>query len=112
MGYDLHITRRDFWADPEGPEIPLEEWVAFASNSPLVEPDSENPGPANWVMSQHPKKWPIWWWKVGGLHTKNPDPQAVAILVKIAAALSARVMGDDDEIYGVDPADPSICLRR
>jgi hypothetical protein len=31
----------------------------------------------------------------------------MAKLVQIAEALGARVLGDNDEIYGVDPADPS-----
>ncbi len=36
MGYDLHITRKDDWANPEGPFITPDEWLALiASDSEL-----------------------------------------------------------------------------
>jgi hypothetical protein len=36
----------------------------------------------------------------------------IAKLVAIAQALRARVLGDDDEIYGLDPSDPTKAKRR
>lgn len=112
MGYDLHITRRDWWANPKGPEISIDEWLAFARTSTEVESDSENPGDHNWIMSRHKRRWPLWWAHRGELYTKNPDEEAIAVLVRIAQALNARVLGDDDEVYGTDPQDPSVPVRR
>jgi len=111
MGYDLHITRKEIWSDPEGPELSLPEWLAFAQSSDEVKPDTENSGRENWLLSKHPKRAPLWWSR-GELYTKNPDPQTVTILVRIAELLQSTVMGDDDEIYGTDPIDPCVPFRR
>ena len=111
MGYDLYITRKDWWASPEGPEISLEEWVAFARTCADVGPDPHNVGVQNWIMLSHPKKVPLWW-SSGRVHTKNPDDEAIAILVRLAKGLSARVLGEDDEVYGIDPANPSAATRQ
>jgi len=53
MGYDLHITRREFWSDEEGLSITLEEWQTYAAGDAEIEADPENPGPENWQLSQH-----------------------------------------------------------
>src|SRR5687768_5963785 len=107
MGYDLHVTRKEFWSDDDGPIISLEEWMTYVARDPDLEPDWENPGPENARLVAHPDQWPIWWRDTGEIYAKNPDPFVVAKLVQIARALGARVLGDDDEIYGVDPADPT-----
>ena len=112
MGYDLHITRRDYWADEEGPTISLEDWLSYVTSDSDVKPDPENPGPQNWVITSHPDRCPLWWDARGEIYTKNPDPVCIAKLVQIARALSARVLGDDDEIYGTDPVDPTVFVRR
>jgi hypothetical protein len=39
MGYDLHITRKTFWADPDGPHITTEKWLAFIAPDPQLERD-------------------------------------------------------------------------
>jgi len=112
VGYDLHVTRKEYWSDDDGPVISLEEWQTYVTNDPEIEPDSENPGPENYVIVTHPQRWSIWWDETGELYSKNPDRVVIAKLVQIAAALGARVLGDDEEIYGVDPADPSIAAPR
>ena len=99
MGYDLHVTRKSSWADEDGPEISLEEWLAYAASDSEVLPDLENAGRENWTIKLPEGTWPLWWDSRGELVTKNPDPPAIAKLVRIASALSARVLGDDDEIY-------------
>jgi hypothetical protein len=81
------------------------------ASDPSVQPDPDNPGPENFVVSSDSGTWPLWW-AGGELSTKNPDDVAVAKLVQIARALGARVLGDDEEIYGVDPTDPTVCERR
>ena len=37
MGYELHITRRKDWADDEGPEITLAEWLALVADDPELQ---------------------------------------------------------------------------
>jgi len=108
MGYDLHVTRKEFWADPEGPIISLDEWLAYVARDPDLAPDWENPGPENARFVTHPDQWPIWLYKSGEVYTKNPDARVIAKLVQIANALGARVLGDDNEMYGVDPTDPTV----
>lgn len=112
MGYDLHITRKEFWSDDDGPAITLDEWLAYVAQDPEIELDPQNPGPENYVITSHLDRWPLWWHRSGELNTKNPDHRAIAKLVQIAQKLDARVLGDDDEIYGLDPSDPSVFERR
>jgi hypothetical protein len=112
MGYDVHVTRKEFWADDEGPEITLEEWLEYVGNDPEIEPDADNPGEENFVIVSHPNRWPLWWGEGGEVFTKNPDKLVMEKLVKVARDLNARVLGDDDEIYGVDPGDPTVFRRQ
>ena len=112
MGYDLHITRREYGTDDCGPAISLEEWQAYVASDPDIESDPQNPGPDNYVIVSHPERWPLWWHRSGKVYTKNPDSLVVAKLVEIARCLGARVLGDDDEIYGIDPADPMVFEPR
>lgn len=111
MGYDLHITRKEYWADPEGPVISLSEWMAYLASDPEIVQDWENAGPENARFVTHPDQWPIWWGR-GEIYTKNPDSLVIAKLVEIANRLGARVLGDDDEIYGLDPTDPTRSTPR
>ena|GEM_PF-2686269 len=41
MGYDLHITRKEFWADKEGSIITLEEWQQYVATDPDLASDPE-----------------------------------------------------------------------
>jgi hypothetical protein len=99
LGYDLHVTRRSFWADEEGPPISLEEWLACAKDDPELHPDLENPGSENWILVLSEGSWPLWWERRGELVTKNPDPPAIVKLVSLARSLGATVQGDDGEVY-------------
>jgi hypothetical protein len=33
MGYDIHITRAEHWAENEGREISAEEWLAYVEKT-------------------------------------------------------------------------------
>lgn len=112
MGYDLHITRKKHWSDTDGPTISFEEWRSYVESDPEIIPDPENEGPENFILLTHPERWPLWWDRSGEVYTKNPDHLVIAKLVQIARTLNARVLGDDDEIYGVDPSDPTITEAR
>jgi hypothetical protein len=97
MGYDFHITRKNHWADDDGPSISLDEWTEYARRNSKLSPDADNPGPENWVVAEHGHAWPLWWEATGEIVVKNPDPQMIEELVAIANALGARVLGDDGE---------------
>jgi len=99
MGYDVHVTRKEFWADEEGSEITLDEWLAYVRNDTEIEADTENPSLENYVFISHLDKWPIWWSEDGRIYTKNPNELVTKKLLEIANALNAQVQGDDGEVY-------------
>ena len=101
MGYDFHITRKEHWADYEGPRISLEEWTAYAGSDIDLKPDSDNPGAENWIVTNHDGPCPLWWDANGEIIAKNPEQSMVEKMVAIANALGARVLGDDGEVYDV-----------
>ena len=44
MGYDLHITRKDCWAEEEDKRsISILEWKAYVKSDPDIVLDAENP---------------------------------------------------------------------
>ena len=115
MGYELHITRREHWAEEETEDISFDEWVTYVNNDRElnltnrydIKIGSEtwfhnSPGFCEW--NAHPtKKQPNekpWfsYWK-GCIDTKNPDTPTIGKMIQIAAALNAKVLGDDGEIY-------------
>jgi hypothetical protein len=99
VGYDLHITRKKFWAYEEGPEITWDEWRAY------VETDRElrfapELGPRMVVMnikSEYSDPWLDW--SGGDVYTKNPDEPILAKMFHIAVALRAKLQGDDGEVF-------------
>lgn len=104
MGYDLHITRKECWADDEDAGfISLPEWKTYIENDPDIIPDQENPHDENHVYIRADGNWPLWFNpRLGNIYTKNPPPDVIEKIVKIAAALKARVQGDDQEFYDLD----------
>ena len=95
MGYDVHITRRKDWADAEGPEISEQEWLAHIAGDPDL---------ASLVC-------------IGGnVDAKNPDRPLIRKMVSAAAALGAKVQGDDGESYDatgnpLQPPPPGVLAR-
>ena len=102
MGYDLHVTRKEFWCDETGSEISLDEWIRYALSDGEIQPDPENPGDENWIVVLGADSWPLWWSATGEIYTKNPEAAMIQKLISIANALSARVLGDDEEVYRTD----------
>ncbi|MGY4495460.1 hypothetical protein [Pseudomonas sp. TE3610] len=98
-GYDLHITRKGFWADDAGPTITLEEWQAYLKTDPQIIRDTAN-GPQDFWVSIAGESFPLWYrLDLGELYTKNPSDTAIEKLEDIAHRLDARVQGDDGEFY-------------
>lgn len=108
MGYDLHITRAESWADNEGAEIGADEWLAAVRADPelTLAPDvGMGPHFARWSgPSRHDDPWLDW--RAGNVYTKSPDSALLRKMVRLAERLGARVQGDDGELYtGDEPLD-------
>jgi hypothetical protein len=98
MGYDLHITRAEFWAENDAEPIAEDEWLRLVDDDPQLRPDPKNVGYTLWLgPSTHEDPW--FHWSRGNISTKNPDRPIVAKMLEIANRLEARVQGDDGESY-------------
>jgi hypothetical protein len=99
MGYDLHITRKEYWVEEGGPEISLEEWLAYIASDADLRPSSDKKSMA--LMAVRGSKYPTAWldWFEGNIYTKNPDEPILGKMLQIASALGAKVQGDDGEFY-------------
>ncbi|CAG9243417.1 conserved exported hypothetical protein [Paraburkholderia caribensis] len=102
-GYDVHITRKSFWADASGPRITLEQWKAYVRGDPQVVNDPAN-GPTDFLVTLRGAAFPLWYnVELGELYTKDPTAEAVRKLEDIARAMGAKVQGDDGELYPAQP---------
>lgn len=118
MGYELHITRRNDWADTEAPDISLDEWLSYIktdaelelTNGYEIKIGSEsqfqnNPGYCQW--NAHPTKRdhssrPWFSYFRGSIDTKNPDVATIRKMMQMSLSLNAKVQGDDGEFYDED----------
>lgn len=102
MGYEVHITRKVFWSDPDGLRIERDEWSRYVVLDESIGLDEQN-GADDFMLSIDSIQQPLWYdGDRGEIHTKNPDKVVMRKLFKIASALDAQVLGDDDERYGPD----------
>ncbi|WP_095100878.1 hypothetical protein [Pseudomonas sp. Irchel 3A5] len=96
-GYDIHITRKPFWADESGPIITFEQWKAYLSTDPQVVRDTAN-SPEDFMVSIPGESFPLWYNpELGELYTKNPSDEAITKLREISRDLDAKLQGDDGE---------------
>ena len=115
MGYDLHITRRQDWADPDGPEITLEEWLDYLTIDPSLERDIEfesslDPAVATGAKESTMVLWNEWpsrgsgeevrlWLSHGNVMATDADVDLRRKMFVMADVLGARLQGDNGEIY-------------
>jgi len=98
-GYDLHITRKNNWADKEGAKITFSEWRSYVQQDKEIQNDSRN-SENDFIVSVDGETFPIWYDpRLGELSTKNPSDVAIEKLKRIATRLKARIQGDDGELY-------------
>ncbi len=124
MGYEVHITRAESWLDSDATPITLEEWLAHVAGDPELRLDAaaeapladgstlryESEGLAVWTAySGHGEDGNMAWLdhRDGHVVVKNPDEEILGKLCEVAAALGARVQGDDGETYP-DPGAPGL----
>ncbi|MHC9419491.1 hypothetical protein ACYZX9_12945 [Sphingomonas citri] len=115
MGYDLHITRREFWFD-EGEDIDFSEWTTFVARAPDMQFDecaetsiendktsrTQSSDLAIWTKySKHGENGCRAWFHFynGTIVVKNPDVEIRKKMFEVARHLNARVQGDDAEFY-------------
>ncbi|MFI2347074.1 hypothetical protein ACH492_08420 [Streptomyces sp. NPDC019443] len=115
MGYDVHITRREFWWDEEDEPICGEKWAAVVERDPELEMAGaaeatveegaaglryENPLLARLVTHPGLGTEGAWLdWREGVITVKNPDEVLLGKMKAVAALLGAKVQGDDGEEY-------------
>lgn len=119
MSYDVHITRRKDWFDREQPGITLEDWSAYVNSDVSMRLDGvarttspsgdviemKSPGLAVWTAYSGHDEGRTAWFNLsprGNISVKDPDPEILGKMWKIAQTLSAKVQGDDGEIYDAD----------
>lgn len=107
MGYDLHITRAEEWAESQDHPITRAEVDALVHKDPELRWVSEiratiSGSEETLVIYGDFIEWnrgyPFRYWE-GALTYKNPDEPAMLKLIQLAGALNARVVGDDGEEY-------------
>jgi hypothetical protein len=101
MGWEIHITRAEHWADSAQHPISAGEWLEFVEADPELAIDPRDNGPyfalwlPHWVDGDHP-----WFdWFKGAINTKHPDRKTLAKALQIAGRFGAKVQGDDGEVY-------------
>jgi hypothetical protein len=101
MGWEIHITRAEYWPDSQKQPISSEEWLALVKADPELIVDPRDNGPcfalwlAHWVGDDHP-----WFdWFKGAINTKYPDRKTLGKALEIARHFGARVQEDDGEEY-------------
>ncbi len=114
MGYDLHITRRDYWSDDaqQSVDITLEEWFIYLKSDPELElsdayrikvpgrPNESQVAPGFCEWNNHPANERPWFdFSNGSISTKNPDDATIKKMLSISKQLDARVQGDNGEFY-------------
>ena len=99
MGAELHITRAEGWVEGEDSPITEDEWMAYVATDPELRVKLEfGKKKIYWLgQSKYPDPWLKW--KRGNVSTKWPDTALYRKMLKIAAALGAKVHDDDDNIY-------------
>jgi hypothetical protein len=119
MGYDVHITRAEDWADGSSDPITLEEWLTYVADDPEMQLDgiAETTAPDGTVLRYQGEGLSVWtaysghglqgnmvWFDYGdgNITVKNPDAEILAKMNAIAEALGARVQGDEGEFYDAE----------
>ena len=116
MGYDVHITRAQDWTESAAHPITFDEWKAYIRSDREMRLDNraqatttsgetvttESPGLAVWVAWKKDgvEGGHAWFsYDDGAITVKDPDRDILRKMFRVAAALKARVQGDEGEIY-------------
>ncbi|MFN3973461.1 MAG: hypothetical protein ACK4GO_07410 [Gemmobacter sp.] len=106
MGWKVMMTRKEHWADLDGPEISRGEWLALMHNDREFRPVPDAaPGTCQWMPGAAglPKFGNIVYWEDGNVMALRPADALVGKLVRIAPALGAEVQ-DENGLGSYDAA--------
>ncbi|MFD8597880.1 hypothetical protein ACFV1L_23025 [Kitasatospora sp. NPDC059646] len=103
MGYDIHLTRRRYWFDEDGPEIGFDEWRAAVDADPELVVAFYGPAAGGqwWAELPDPDApYPEGMeWRGARASAKHPSTRLLVRMYAVAQRLGARVQGDDGEYY-------------
>lgn len=119
MGYDVHITRKANWFDESGLKIGSDEWKALLQSDPDMRLDGyasavmvdgsvlrvDSEGLAVWTAyAGNGTNGNMAWFdfRNGNVVVKNPDVRILGKMWQLAQRLSAKVQGEECEVYGPD----------
>lgn len=119
MGYNVYITRRKDWYTDDGPEISLQEWIDLIHTDDEIRLDGyaeattgngdsirvKDESMAVWLnYSKHEANGNMaWiWHSQGNIVVKNPDEEILRKMWQVAQVISAKVQGEESELYGAD----------
>jgi hypothetical protein len=115
VGYDLHIRRAEQARGSEKAPITLAEWAQYVAGAHDFRMDDhaeaalgdgqtlriERDGIAVWTG--HPESDTVWFrYHAGAVVVSNPDEAVRRRMFEVAAALGARVQGDEGELYDAE----------
>jgi hypothetical protein len=101
VGWEIHITRAEHWANSERHPITANEWLAHVESDPdlMIDPCDNVPYFALWKAHRIDGDYAWFDWFAGAINTKHPDRLILGKAIEIARSLGARVQGDDGELY-------------
>jgi hypothetical protein len=108
MGYDVHIVRTEHWLDAKQNPIRKEEVDTLIRNdgevswsqADYVDKKDEN-GLVNRCYAIIWKNTPCFLYDQAEIRCSNPRKEMIIKMVQIAKTFTAKVIGDDDEVYEV-----------
>ena len=110
MAYDLHIVRTEDWTEAAREPITRQETDALiAADSELAWSTSDYVDMADEAGISRRYYMIVWrgrpcfWWYRDQIQCSDPDPAQISKLVEMSRVLRAKVVGDDGEVYPMDP---------
>jgi hypothetical protein len=98
MSYSLHITRKENWSG-EGSVISESEWKEVLKKHPEFVPAPVQPSNVfYWENPDTKVQYPFYFWR-GNVDIDHADDIVTKKAKEIAHDLSAKVQGDDGEVY-------------
>jgi len=108
MSYDLHVVRTKYWFDASNEPITKQEVDALIATDPELDWSAsdcvdmkDEIGVVTRYFMINWKNSPCFWWYRDQIMCSNPDKAQQIKLARIARSLSASLIGDDGELYGI-----------
>ncbi len=110
MGYELHITRREHWADADGPEIAYFDWLDYLNIDRSLQEDAVFQKEGSEAQERTCVIWTDWsgrkggkearlWLRDGNIVTSDADAEFRRKMFVMADVLGAKLQGAKGEIY-------------